>query len=379
MLIVHIGAKKAGSSSIQTFLSANEELLRRFSIDYARAGRTNSNSHQNYDNLDEIKNRKKKNAADRQRCRIVFVIRDLVDLIPSVFSQQTRHGSDEGSFDEFFEKMMEHSRTDFFNTAERWASVFGWASMEVRTLDKRDLKNGDLLDELIFLIGAEQIAGQLEKTTNRNISRSWKSLEAVRALFTGRHRLPSDHPILLARDRFRDSKLLGRAAMKLSDKLGWNRDTARYLTVEQAERCRERYCVAVESINRHLARKIPMPLDLETRKFEGREVEPDVSRISSAELRAFYEELWLLLQKMESDGRTTTRGSPRNHKNIALELNKNNSPAPQPGSLDFLSAEWRGRHEETLILSSEFFERTTRRGIVKLREAFSIPRGKRHL
>lgn len=368
MLIVHIGAKKAGSSSIQTFLSANEKLLRRFSIDYTRIGRTEIDSRRSSDR----KPAKAMANNRRSECKIVFIIRDLAHLVPSIFSQQTRHGSDEASFDELFERMMAHPRTDFFNTAERWASVFGWSAMEIRTLDNRDLRNGDLLDEFVSIMGAEQIEDQLKKTTNRNVSRSWKSLEAVRALCSGKHGLPSDHPILVAPDRARDPRLLGRAAMIVSDKLGWDHDTARYLTAEQAERCRDRYCIAVENINRHVARKIPMPVDLKASGFIGREFEPDVSRIPRAELRSFYDEVWSFIEKDATGDRTTSHKVPRNHKNIAVELNKKDASAQQSGFLDLLSREWRDREGSTLILSSEFFERTGRQGVVKLRKGLSI-------
>jgi hypothetical protein len=47
MIVIHIGAKKAGSSSIQAFLSANEESLGQFSVEYSTIGRAERNSHRN--------------------------------------------------------------------------------------------------------------------------------------------------------------------------------------------------------------------------------------------------------------------------------------------------------------------------------------------
>ena len=47
MIVIHIGLRKAGSTSIQSFLSANEDSLRRMAIDYPRVGRLERLTHSN--------------------------------------------------------------------------------------------------------------------------------------------------------------------------------------------------------------------------------------------------------------------------------------------------------------------------------------------
>ena len=39
MIVIHIGLKKSGSSSIQAFLKANEDALQGLSVDYPPTGR----------------------------------------------------------------------------------------------------------------------------------------------------------------------------------------------------------------------------------------------------------------------------------------------------------------------------------------------------
>ena len=360
MFVLHIGAKKAGSSSIQTFLSANEDILRRHSVEYPQIGRAGTRSHRNlglellsarrekfgpegqdkFDpeagtlcqliddwrrqkfrtlilstemledaEPDEIEKLKQVLPSERLgKCKIVFVIRNLIDLIPSVYSQQSRHGFHERSFDEFFEKIIKHPRTDFFYTAESWANVFGWSSMEIRALEPRDLKNGDLLDEFVSIIEADPISNQLVKTENRNVSPGWKSLEAVRGLFRGCHGLPEEHPLLAVRERSREGKLLAKAAMQVAAKRGWDRDRGRYLTDEQAWRCIQRFRTAVKRINKRVVRKLPPPVSLKKRPFVAREFEPDVSEISPADLCSFYDEVWQVIAQKSEKGVPDTNG-----------------------------------------------------------------------
>ncbi|MGI9168933.1 MAG: hypothetical protein ACR2FH_01985, partial [Caulobacteraceae bacterium] len=47
MIVIHIGLKKSGSASIQSFLAANEDGLRRLGIDYPSVGRLGRKAHHN--------------------------------------------------------------------------------------------------------------------------------------------------------------------------------------------------------------------------------------------------------------------------------------------------------------------------------------------
>ena len=352
MIVIHIGAKKAGSSTIQSFLSHNEGVLRQLSVEYCPTG---SKTHRNVayelqrrrrDKFDpaygtlraladqwstgnsrtlvlsserfeecksrEIKRLKKIFAARRpeEQFKIVLIIRDLVDLIPSIFNQKTRNAFQSERFDEFFEKMMLHPRIDFFLTAERWANFFGWSAMHVRNLEPRNLVNSSLLDEFSAVLELNQKDTDLVKTNSRNESADWKSLAAVQALFEGRHGLPDSHPLLAEARPTKGNRSLGKAAMSVAARQGWNMDKGRYLTLEQARRCVSKFQSVVERLNSQTNEQIPPPIGLDERKFVAREFEPDVKYIAASDLRSFYDELWL---EIKSEKRQKKRNAKIQH------------------------------------------------------------------
>lgn len=338
MIVVHIGAKKAGSSSIQAFLSANEQALRQLSVEYPSVGRAGRTSHRNIayelqnerrdrftphagtletvmeqwakstnrtlvlssETFEECKPREIRRLREiatagraAEEFRIMFVIRDLIDLIPSIFDQQCRHGFTGQKFDEFFERIIRHPRIDFFAIAERWAQVFGWNAMFIRALDARNLVNGDLLDEVAAILQVDERDVRLTKTKSRNPSAGWKSIAAIQALFEGNHRLPLQHPLLAMQRPNEHDKSLGRAAVRVAAAHGWNKERGQYLTQEQAARCWQKFRVTVEKLNLRTRERIPLPLTLDERGFVQREFEPDVRYIPADELRTFYDALWL--------------------------------------------------------------------------------------
>jgi hypothetical protein len=351
MIVIHIGASKAGSSSIQAFLSANEESLRQFSVEYSSIGRAERNSHQNIAhelknarrgkferdggtleevvarwakgnsrtlvisserfeqcNPHEIRQLRRAFAGLGEKFRILYVIRDLLELLPSIFDQQCRHGFTSQRFDEFFEKIMRHPRTDFFATAERWADVFGWHAMHVRALDPRNLVNGSLLEEIVATLQIEEGDLRLMRTKSRNVSTGWKSLVAVQALVENRHGLPDAHPLLaIPRPDDQDTPL-GRLALRAAARHGWNKEKGRYFTREQAIQCWEKFHATVEKLNMQTREQIPLPLSLDERKFVEREFEPDVRHIPTDELRTFYDEMWRVSKKSKhTSGRLSNR------------------------------------------------------------------------
>ena len=207
VIVVHIGLKKSGSASIQSFLSANEDSLRGLGVDYPRLGRSKRKAHHQFAN--EIQGRRKFDAgagtlsqlgdywrgtsgrvmilssemfeecetAEAARLRdilgrgqdafrIVLVLRDLVELMPSSYAQKVKYGLKTYNFDSFFNERIGHRRVNYFETASRWAEAFGWESMQIRLLDPRYLLNGDLIDDFMNLIGLEPssaITGRLER------------------------------------------------------------------------------------------------------------------------------------------------------------------------------------------------------------------------
>jgi len=338
MFVFHIGLRKSGSASIQTFLAANQDALRALSIDYAKAGRGKRKDHHNIvrDVTGSFRFKSRQGSLEQlaqeaanpdmtrvivsselfegfgaahvaavkasldeavSDFRIVLVLRDLLGLIPSSYAQKIRYGLRLFDFDTFFEERMQEDRVDYFETASRWADVFGWDALKVRPLDPRYLKNGDLIDDFLDALDidvSDPRIRALERPGLVNAALGWKTLEALRALHLGRHQLPRDHPLVsggVAANHRQQGEAIEEAARKVGDDMNWNTDRGMYFTHDQAELVLETYSTAITALNARLPVALPAPASLDERGFVEREFLPDVSRIPSDELNAFYDAL----------------------------------------------------------------------------------------
>lgn len=336
LIVIHIGLKKAGSSSIQAFLSGNEQALRKISLEYPRIGRLDRWTHQNL--ASEIQHRKRfdpaygtiseladywrgaparimivssemfeeadreeishlKNTLSRSReneeFRIILIIRELIDLMPSSYAQKIKFGENTYNFDDFFRKRMQERRVNYFATANRWADVFGWECVCVRLLDRRHLLNGDLLDDFLSVCNVETRARaipSIQLPPVANVSPGWRVTESIRALFNGSHGLTSDHPLMEALRQI-DRKTIGKQAMLVGERREWNTDRGHYLTRMQADRCHKIYKRAIEKFNQLLPESLPLPLSLDARGFADRDFLPGAEHIPKKELLDFYDDL----------------------------------------------------------------------------------------
>ena len=341
MIVIHIGLKKAGSTSIQAFLNDNEDALRRQSVDFAQIGRRGkSTAHHNfareiitalrkfnaaYGTLSELAEYWRNapaqtlvitselfeegeveqiavlketlaRARENEEFRIVLVLRELLDLMPSSYAQKVKYGVKTHDFDAFFEERMQARRINYFETAKRWADVFGWESLRLRLLDRKYLVNGELIDDFMSLCGLDpgsEVVELAKRTGQVNASPGWKVLEATRALFDGRHRLNPDRRIGI-KMKLKEKQQLGRLLMQAGNKRGWNDDRGYYLTRDQAQKCLDIFRTNIDAFNAHLSEPLPMPPDLDARGFHEREFLPDADCIPSRELRDFYEDVRLL-------------------------------------------------------------------------------------
>jgi len=336
MIVVHIGLRKAGSTSIQDFLLANEALLRDCGVDYPDVGRLAGNNHVNLareirgladfdpaagtigelarrrrgaeapttilsaEAFEEAETDQALRLAELRRApdepiRIVLVIRDLVDLTPSSYSQMVKLGVKIHAFDDFFKKRMRDRRIDYFATARRWAEAFGWESLRVRVLDRRHLRNGDLIDDFLDAAGIDpddERVRRLQRPGHSNIGPGWRVVEAIRALYGERHGLPPAHPLAdAARHSRPQRKRLGERAQAVGQRMGWNDERGLYLTRKQARLCLEAYQASIAALNERLAVALPEPPNLKQRGFVERDAAPDASQIDPAQLRAFYDAL----------------------------------------------------------------------------------------
>jgi hypothetical protein len=345
VIVIHIGLKKSGSGSIQTFFSANVRRLRKLSLVYPRIGRPKI-AHHNFayelrglkrfdpsegslsecakrwgdsphrvmllssEMFEEVERHRAMEmkvkflvARPSEDFQIYFVVRDLVDLMPSSYAQKIKHGFHDFDFDAFFAGRMKTRRVHYFGTAERWADAFGWSSLQVRVLDPMHLFNKDLIDDLLAVCGVthqEDKAG-LKPTGIQNAAPGWRVIEATRALYNGLDGLRPTHPLKRRIECNRGDKnfrmRLGSCAEEAGDIRGWNADRGLYLTREQAQQCYEAYRETVSRLNEKLPQKLPPPADLQTRAFRERQFLPGASHIPPNELSAFYDDIWDLFQK----------------------------------------------------------------------------------
>jgi hypothetical protein len=237
-----------------------------------------------------------------------MVIRNIVDLVRSGYLKKIRYGDYVFDFDEYFSRALRTDITKYFEIGHRWASIFGWSSMEIRVLDSRYLVNGDLVDDFVTLLRSGtgiDATGFTVKGPPRNISPGWKTVEAVRALYSGRSMVLRDnHPLVQA---IRDPALrraVGNAAKRVGDKLGWN-SRGSYLTREQAALCFELYTAAIEAFNRSLPKGLPLPDSLETCRFRTLTRPPAADMIPTEALNEFYEELWQRISGRTAPDRET--------------------------------------------------------------------------
>lgn len=344
-VVVHVGLKKSGSASLQTFLDENSDRLHALSIDYPKIGRRARIAHHNlahevrgykrfdpqlgtlaecaqdwrargystmilssemFEEVESDQALQMKNMLQGARpCdfRIYVVIRDLIDLMPSSYAQKVKYGFFTYDFDTFFVERMQERRVHVFQTVKRWAKAFGWENLFVRSLEHSDLLNGDLIDDFLAVCGAVEGVDKLGlvRTGVQNTSPGWRVLEAVRALIDGRHGLRANHPLheiagLKLRRGVSEARrrgfLLGECAIQVGEPRRWNAERGRYLTREQAQACLDIHCRSVVLLNRKLDRKLSLPRTLGEREFSAREFKPDVSQIPREELNSFYDDLW---------------------------------------------------------------------------------------
>ena len=332
-LVMHIGLRKAGSSTVQQFLNVNAEQLKAIGCDYPRIGRRARWSHLNIAaearKLEQFDStyggvREMRDYVDRQnfpitiisseafeptpresvellnqvlfpafsQTKILLVIREPQRLIPSSFAEGVLSGRQTVDFDAFFTHLISTRRLRYHLTAKRWALVLGWEAVLVRLLDRDHLVNGDLTDDFMTTVGVdiEQPAYKaLVRPNAANVSPGWRVIEALRALYSGGHGLPPSHPLVKAPRNVDNIRSIRSNAEILGAKLGWNSDRGSYITPAQAERCEAIFVDAVSELNQRLSAKLPSPAYPSDAARPEREFLPDASLIKASELRDFYD------------------------------------------------------------------------------------------
>lgn len=336
MLYVHIGFRKAGSTSIQYFLAQNAEALAALGVLYPHAGRAGL-AHVNlvdelrgsasYDatvggvrelrgllaaepqhrvivsseGLHILKPKAVRRLADNlmgQDVKVLAYVRHLPNFVDSQYRQSIKSGKRAHDFDDFFRAKAgveaEGYAQNVFGQLETWAQVFGWSALRVRMLDPANLAGGDLLTDLLEALGltwADLPQVERDGAAWRNASPGWKVIELIRRLNQGLGPLDeaADGYALAHQAAVR----LRRHAERIGDKLSISAERGDYLSKEQWVLCRD----AGEQLRARLNAVLddaPLRPPSETAS-RPRGFLPEASHVPTDERLAFYEQLSLAL------------------------------------------------------------------------------------
>ena len=318
MLLIHIGFRKTGSSTIQHFLGLNAGRLARSGVDYPDAGRigwahnglreelqadgdlsqwravrdlaaarpdrVTVVSCEGFDLLQAAQVARLAVPLAGLEVRILAYIRDPAGWAVSFYGQQTLKAGNVLDFDALFERLKGHGRLRAGERLAPWAEVFGWDALRVRSLDPRSLAGGDLLDDLLDAVGLpgadpdHAFAGR----EPRKISRGWKPLEAMRALngLAAADGLGPGHG--------RATRQVRMACLDILEELGLDAERTAYASLAQRRLCRSLHAEEIAALNRRLAPALPLPADEEE---EERPFLPSISHVPRAERLALAEGL----------------------------------------------------------------------------------------
>ena len=220
--------------------------------------------------------------------RVVVYIRDLAGFISSLYNELTRKGINLSNFDEFFIRDSLDSLLRILNGIEAWAGIFGWENIRVRSLDKRSLTGGTLIDDFLSVFGLSLVdfggaaAAGLEP---QNLSLGWKVLEVLRAQFSEIDRHPENRETRRGRTHIKRhiASALRDSVVEVMTQLDLSSQRTQYISARQWSECNEVYGREVERLNQRLVGpKIPLP---EPQLIAERPFLPTIQQIPSAERR----------------------------------------------------------------------------------------------
>ena len=231
MFTLHIGRNKAGSSTIQAFLAADEAAIARAGVVVPRLVKPTPAGHQFWATslrrggpMDEGERaayaeafaavaarpaterflvsseflfelaperiRGLAGALAGHRVRLVLYLRDYPSWLASVYAQMTRKGANVDDFDTLARKLIDRTLARFPGQLAAWAEAFGDAALHVRTLDPASLDGGDLVEDALAAAGLGRAvvaahggtSAAAEEEERRNVSPPWHAIETVRTV-----------------------------------------------------------------------------------------------------------------------------------------------------------------------------------------------------
>lgn len=281
MIYLHIGRGKAGSTTIQTFLSANKVHLSneryqvvdrlRFMSAVAALNDTSSGSANaleefrqvfdanpntsfiiSHEYLFDVQDRKQVEAirqiTSAHDVKVIAYLRDHPSLLLSLYNQATKKGKNISDFDAYTSKIS--PTLSAVATVTAWADVFGWDKLRVRSLDPKSLNGGHLVDDYVAAIKLPLSQGFNRSVDRMNTSEPWVWLELRRAMFRQFHSYSNnarrEHVPQVCR------KLLRRLIEKCNQEQIKSEVKAQYLTPIQWGRLSDSYNNEISEINSHI-------------------------------------------------------------------------------------------------------------------------------
>ena len=229
-----------------------------------------------------------------QKFTILAVMRSPVDLLPSIYSQRTKTGTNRLDFDQYFDQVLSTERISIYETLEAWAQVFGWDALRVRYLDRTHLHQGDLISDVLQLLLPQADPARLaalERVSTQNTSPGWKLVEMLRDNFN--RLLPEREKGEYSKEERAERLLLKESLnrqvmLEIDQKMGGMSERGLYMTRPQAELSLARYKEDVARINPKLVwDQIPTPLELDESGFKERIFLPDASHVSAEQREQF--------------------------------------------------------------------------------------------
>jgi hypothetical protein len=281
MLLLHIGRGKAGSTTIQHSLLANEALLREHGIIQPAASKQHGGNYMSLapalksssigssPALDEFSRmlarfpdhkivasseflfglqpsaiRTLRELSRGHDVQILVYIREYPRWFQSKYAQATRTGKNVADFDLYFDRRSK--RVSALQHLSKWADVFGWENMRVRSLDPASLTGETLLADFSSVLGVT-----LRAELVRNVTPHWIEIEFLREI----HNVNRD-----LRRKPRADRDLRRVCAQLRECLGAVATTqAEYLTPSQWSFLAELYAQDVFAISQRTGVAIPVP------------------------------------------------------------------------------------------------------------------------
>jgi hypothetical protein len=258
---------------------------------------------------------------------IVAYLRDPAGVLPSKYNQLTKKGINVSDFDEFYNR---HA-SRIFELAlrmDRWADVFGWENLRIRTLDSRCLTGGNLIEDLLSALGMSlaELGGRAAAgMAPQNVSLGWKTTEVLRALYA-RVRSEVERETFNSQRIKRDvGSVLRNSCIQMMQDLELDSERAQYLTSQQQRECAAVFSREILKLNEKIVGpKLPLP---EVQTIGERPFLPAIEQVPPDQRAEMGRRLAELLQ-LESDGgddgssSKLRRSTRRKEKFVRLKLSE---------------------------------------------------------